>query len=296
MQQKASHLPSFTLTGKTVLVTGAARGIGRALALACAEAGADMALGLRDKSTGASLVGEIAAMGRKVLPLQLDVTKLDQIDRAVAEIERSFGRIDVLVNNVGVGPENPAEKVTEADFDFTVHANLKGTFFVSQKVAHGMIARKSGRIVNMSSQAGSVTLYGESIYCMTKAGDQSPDPLPGRRMGAARHHGEQRGADLHLYRRHGAGAGGPRIQAQDAGAYSAGTHRGDPGRRGRGGVPGLGCRQSHHRHKHAGGWRLVGGVRAAYSIVRAGHDEGEHEAVRGNPVAPQKSLHSLSES
>jgi len=169
MQQKANHLPSFTLTGKTVLVTGAARGIGRALALACAEAGADIALGLRDKSTGGSLVDEIAAMGRKVLPLQLDVTKLDQIDRAVAEIERSFGRVDVLVNNVGVGPENPAEKVTEADFDFTVNANLKGTFFVSQKAARGMIARKSGRIVNMSSQAGSVTLYGEAIYCMTKA-------------------------------------------------------------------------------------------------------------------------------
>jgi NAD(P)-dependent dehydrogenase (short-subunit alcohol dehydrogenase family) len=166
---KASHLPSFALTGKTVLVTGAARGIGRALALACAEAGADIALGLRDKATGASLAREIEAMGRKALALQLDVTKMDQIDRAVAEIEHSLGRIDVLVNNVGVGPENPAEKVTEADFDFTVNANLKGTFFVSQKVARGMIARKSGRIVNMSSQAGSVTLYGESIYCMTKA-------------------------------------------------------------------------------------------------------------------------------
>jgi NAD(P)-dependent dehydrogenase (short-subunit alcohol dehydrogenase family) len=167
--KKASHLPSFALTGKIVLVTGAARGIGRALALACSEAGADIALGLRDKSTGASLVGEIEAMGRKALPLQLDVTKMDQIDRAVAEIEHSFGRIDVLVNNVGVGPENPAEKVSEADFDFTVNANLKGTFFVSQKVARGMISRKGGRIVNMSSQAGSVTLHGESIYCMTKA-------------------------------------------------------------------------------------------------------------------------------
>ena len=167
--RKASHLPSFTLTGKTVLVTGAARGIGRALALACAEAGADIALGLRDKATGASLAGEIVTMGRKALALQLDITKMDQIDRAVAEIERRFGRIDVLVNNVGVGPENPAEKVTEADFDFTVNANLKGTFFVTQRVARGMIASKSGRIVNMSSQAGSVTLHGESVYCMTKA-------------------------------------------------------------------------------------------------------------------------------
>ena len=163
------NLPSFALTGKAVLVTGAARGIGRAIALACAEAGADVALGLRDKASDGGLADQIAKIGRKVLTTQLDVTKMDQIDRAVAEIERNFGRIDVLVNNVGVGPENPAEKVTEADFDFTVQANLKGTFFVTQKVGRGMIARRSGRIVNMSSQAGSVTLFGESIYCMTKA-------------------------------------------------------------------------------------------------------------------------------
>jgi NAD(P)-dependent dehydrogenase (short-subunit alcohol dehydrogenase family) len=167
--QHSKNLPSFALTGRTVLVTGAARGIGRAIALACAEAGADVALGLRDKATGASLADEIIGMGRRALAVQFDVTKLDQIERGVAEIERVFGRIDVLVNNVGVGPENPAEKVTEADFDFTVNANLKGTFFVSQRVGRGMIARKSGRIVNMSSQAGSVTLSGESIYCMTKA-------------------------------------------------------------------------------------------------------------------------------
>src|SRR5690242_13144684 len=167
--QQSKNLPDFTLTGRTVLVTGAARGIGRAIALACAEAGADVALGLRDKATGASLADEIAKIGRKALALQLDVTKMDQIDYAVAQAEQAFGRIDVLVNNVGVGPENPAEKVTEADFDFTVNANLKGTFFVSQKVGRGMMACKSGRIINMSSQAGSVTLFGESIYCMTKA-------------------------------------------------------------------------------------------------------------------------------
>ena len=167
--QHSKNLPSFALTGRTVLVTGPARGIGRTIALACAEAGADVALGFRDKAAGGGLAEEIAKAGRKALSLQLDVTKMDQIDRAVAEAERAFGRIDVLVNNVGVGPENPAEKVTEADFDFTVNANLKGTFFVTQKVGRSMLARKSGRIINMSSQAGSVTLFGESIYCMTKA-------------------------------------------------------------------------------------------------------------------------------
>ena len=169
MDQTPALLPSFALSEKVVLVTGAARGIGRATALACAAAGADIVLGLRQEASGKSLASEIEKMGRKVLPLQLDVTKMDQIGKAVDRALARFGRIDVLVNNVGVGPENPAEKVTEEDFDVTVNANLKGTFFTTQAVGRTMIARKAGRIINMSSQAGSVVLHGESIYCMTKA-------------------------------------------------------------------------------------------------------------------------------
>ncbi len=169
MQQTSKFLPSFGLADMVVLVTGAARGIGRAIALACAAAGADIALGLREEASGKELAAEIEKMGRKALALQLDVTKMDEIERAVARLLATFGRIDVLVNNVGVGPENPAEMVTEQDFDFTVNANLKGTFFVTQAVGRTMIARKAGRIVNISSQAGSVVLQGESIYCMTKA-------------------------------------------------------------------------------------------------------------------------------
>lgn len=169
MQQTSKFLPSFGLADMVVLVTGAARGIGRAIALACAAAGADIALGLREEASGKELAAEIEKMGRKALALQLDVTKMDEIERAVTRLLATFGRIDVLVNNVGVGPENPAEMVTEQDFDFTVNANLKGTFFVTQAVGRTMIARKAGRIVNISSQAGSVVLQGESIYCMTKA-------------------------------------------------------------------------------------------------------------------------------
>jgi NAD(P)-dependent dehydrogenase (short-subunit alcohol dehydrogenase family) len=161
--------PRFDLKDQVVLVTAAARGIGRACALACAHAGADIALGLRDKATDGGVAREIEALGRRVLPLQMDVARLDQINAAVADAHAHFGRIDALVNNAGIGPENPAEKVTEADFDATLAVNLKGTFFAAQAVGRLMIARKYGRIINVSSQAGSVALKGESIYCMSKA-------------------------------------------------------------------------------------------------------------------------------
>jgi len=164
--------PSFDLAGRVVLITAAARGIGRACALACARAGADIALGLRDAKAASAkaLTAEIEVLGRRAVPLQMDVAHLDQIESAVAAAEAAFGRIDVLVNNAGIGPENLAEAVNEADFDATVAVNLKGTFFAAQAAGRRMIARKSGRIINMSSQAGHVALKGEAIYCMTKAG------------------------------------------------------------------------------------------------------------------------------
>jgi NAD(P)-dependent dehydrogenase (short-subunit alcohol dehydrogenase family) len=169
MSSKSDYAPNFDLTGSVMLVTGPARGLGRASTLACAAAGADIVLGLRDEASDGGLAAEVERLGRKVLPLQLDVTRMDQIKDGVARALDRFGRIDILLNNVGVGPENSAEKVTEADFDFTVNTNLKGTFFVTQAVGKAMIQRRNGRIINMSSQAGSVVLHGESIYCMTKA-------------------------------------------------------------------------------------------------------------------------------
>lgn len=169
MSTADDYKPNFDLTGSVMLVTGPARGLGRASTLACAAAGADIVLGLRDKGKDGGLAAEIERMGRKVLPLQLDVTRMDQIKAGVAQALDRFGRIDILLNNVGVGPENRAENVTEADFDFTLNANLKGTFFVTQTVGKAMIQRKKGRIINMSSQAGSVVLHGEAVYCMSKA-------------------------------------------------------------------------------------------------------------------------------
>ena len=161
--------PSFDLTGDVALVTGAARGLGRAISLALAHAGADVALGLRDAKNGGELTREIKAMGRRVLHLQMDMTRLDEISRAVNDTAAHFGRLDILVNNAGLSPENLAENVREEDFDSTLRVNLKGTFFASQAAGQVMIRQKRGCIINMSSQAGFIALPGESVYCMTKA-------------------------------------------------------------------------------------------------------------------------------
>jgi NAD(P)-dependent dehydrogenase (short-subunit alcohol dehydrogenase family) len=165
-----NEFPQFDLTGQVALVTGSARGLGRAISLALAHAGADVALGLRDVNAAGDVQQAIEAMGRRALPLQMDMTNLDQIFRAVDHAAAHFGRLDILVNNAGVAPENPAENVREVDYDLTVGINLKGTFFASQAAGRVMIRQNGGRIINMSSQAGFVALPTESIYCMTKAG------------------------------------------------------------------------------------------------------------------------------
>jgi NAD(P)-dependent dehydrogenase (short-subunit alcohol dehydrogenase family) len=103
--------------------------------MALAEAGADIILGLRQKESGKELVELIRKTGREVLPVQMDVSSLAEIKAGVKEGHAHFGRIDILVNNAGIGAPNPAEEVTEKDFDETLAVNLKGTFFVSQEVA-----------------------------------------------------------------------------------------------------------------------------------------------------------------
>jgi len=161
--------PNFDLTGQVALVTGAARGLGNAISLALAHAGADIAMGLRDVNACGDLADQIEAMGRRALPLQMDVRQLDQIYQAVDNTVRHLGRLDILVNNAGQAPDNLAENVREEDFDLTLAVNLKGTFFASQAAGRVMIRQRSGRIINLSSQAGFVALPTESVYCMTKA-------------------------------------------------------------------------------------------------------------------------------
>jgi NAD(P)-dependent dehydrogenase (short-subunit alcohol dehydrogenase family) len=161
---------TFDLSGRTALVTGAARGLGRAIALGLAEAGADVALGLRDRTADAGLVAEIEKLGRRALPLQLDVKNLAQGRKAIDDTIAAFGKLDILVNNAGGGiDEMPVENVSEADFDEIINLNVRSTFFLSQYAGRHMIGRRQGAIVNMGSQAGAVALPGEAAYCLGKA-------------------------------------------------------------------------------------------------------------------------------
>ena len=113
-------MSSQMLEGKVALVTGAAKGIGLACAIAMAEAGADVILGLKEKTTGAEGIDAIRKMGRAAFPVQMDISKLDEIDAAITEGMQHFGHIDILVNNAGIGAPNKAEDVTEKDFDATI--------------------------------------------------------------------------------------------------------------------------------------------------------------------------------
>jgi NAD(P)-dependent dehydrogenase (short-subunit alcohol dehydrogenase family) len=169
LEMTKSSLPNFGLHGKVVMVTGAGRGIGRACALACAEAGADIVAVVRGNNAGADLISAIEALGRRALLVRLDISETQHIEHAVRGVVAHFGQIDVLVNNIGISRRSLAQSVSEEDFDLVLTTNLKGTFFLTQAVAKTMIERKTGRILNISSQAGTVTLRGESIYCMSKA-------------------------------------------------------------------------------------------------------------------------------
>jgi NAD(P)-dependent dehydrogenase (short-subunit alcohol dehydrogenase family) len=161
--------PRFDLEGRTALVTGSARGLGRAIAFALAAAGADVALGVRRAGTAGEVRDRIEAMGRRAVEVAMDVADLAQVESGVHEAAGVLGRLDILVNNAGIAPGNAAEDVTVGDFDATLAVNVRGTFFACQHAGRLMLEQGFGRIVNISSQAGLIALPGESVYCMTKA-------------------------------------------------------------------------------------------------------------------------------
>jgi NAD(P)-dependent dehydrogenase (short-subunit alcohol dehydrogenase family) len=160
----------FDLGGKVVVVTGATQGIGRELAFLLADLGAVVV------ATGRSvqdLGGLATEASERRLPLDtvlLDVRSTESIDAAVGQVMERHGRIDVLVNNAGLGHAHRALDVTEADFDEMMSVNLRGLFFMSQAVARAMIPRGGGRIINMSSQGGVVGLPDAAVYCSSKGG------------------------------------------------------------------------------------------------------------------------------
>jgi 2-dehydro-3-deoxy-D-gluconate 5-dehydrogenase len=164
---------SFGLKDKVAIVTGASQGIGRAIALGLAQAGAHLALGkYPDQRQDAikAVQAEIEALGRKVLVVPTDVAKVDQARALVEQTHATFGRVDILVNNAGWTGTTPALDVSEDEYDRTMAASLKSVFFACQAAARVMIPQGGGRIINIGSNFGEIAFKGRSVYAAAKAG------------------------------------------------------------------------------------------------------------------------------
>ena len=160
----------FDLTGRVALVTGAGRGLGKSYARALAVAGADIVVTARDVKSLEEICIEIAALGRKVLPLTLDVRECDSIEKMVDEAYSHYGRIDILVNNAGCNIRKPAVDITWDDWNLVLDTNLRGSFFVAQAVAKKMIPRRYGRIINIGSGTCVFGYAGIAPYCASRGG------------------------------------------------------------------------------------------------------------------------------
>ena len=159
----------FSLQGKVALVTGAAQGIGREIALGFAQYGADIvAVDLTDEKL-LTLKNAIEAQNRRCLVLAIDLVHVDQIDRMVETAVKEMGRIDILANIAGVNVHKAAEEMTEKDWDFVLDINLKALFFCCQAVGKVMLRQGGGRIINMSSSFGVVGFGGRTAYAASKA-------------------------------------------------------------------------------------------------------------------------------
>src|SRR5437867_1583321 len=141
----------FDLTGKVAIVTGASRGLGQYFGRALARAGADLVITSRDPETLTPFKAEIETLGRKALPLSLDVRNYESIQAMVVNAVAHYGKIDVLVNNAGCNVRKPAVDISWDDWNLVLDTNLRGTFFVSQAAARYMIPKKYGRVINIGS-------------------------------------------------------------------------------------------------------------------------------------------------
>jgi NAD(P)-dependent dehydrogenase (short-subunit alcohol dehydrogenase family) len=158
------------LQGRTALVTGATRGLGRAIARTLAREGADVAFNYaRSDAEAAALVEEIRALGRRALPFRVSVLDKPAVQAMVKEIDKAWGQIDVLINNAGVGQVVPLALMEEEDWDRMMSINVKGAFLMSQAVLRSMIRVRRGRIVNISSLAGVKMMQAPVHYSAAKA-------------------------------------------------------------------------------------------------------------------------------
>jgi NAD(P)-dependent dehydrogenase (short-subunit alcohol dehydrogenase family) len=163
---------SFGLKDKIAIVTGASQGIGRAIALGLAHAGAHLALAKHPEGRHDEIkqvAAEIEALGRRAIVIPTDVGKVADVRAMVARTKETFGRIDILVNNAGWTGNSLALDVTEEEFDKTISAQLKSVFFASQAAARVMIEQGRGKIINLGSNFGIVAFQGRSVYAGAKA-------------------------------------------------------------------------------------------------------------------------------
>ena len=160
----------FDLSGKVALVTGASRGLGQYFGRALARAGADLVITSRDMSRLMKFKEEIETLGRKALPVKLDVLNEADITNMVRTAVSEYGRIDILVNNAGLNIRRPAVDFTWKDWDTVLDTNLKGAFFVAQAVGREMIARKYGRIINIGSCTCVFGMEGIGPYGASRGG------------------------------------------------------------------------------------------------------------------------------
>jgi 3-oxoacyl-[acyl-carrier protein] reductase len=159
------------LTGKVALITGGGRGIGRAISIALANVGCDVAINyVSRKQDAESTAVEIQKLGRRAVVIQADVARSGDVTRMIAETEKSLGAVDILVNNAGRIKMQPIDQMTEADLNDMVSANLTSCFLVTQAVLPGMRARKWGRVINLTSVAGQIGSPIGPLYAAAKAG------------------------------------------------------------------------------------------------------------------------------
>jgi gluconate 5-dehydrogenase len=166
----SSPSSAFDLTGKTALVTGASRGLGRHFAISLARAGADVAITSRTLASLDDTGAEIEKLGRRVIPLALDVRNESSITSAVAQAHERFGPLDILVNNAGCNVRKPAVDVTWDEWNLILDTNLRGPFFVAQAVAKQMIAVGRGRIINIGSVTSVAGYAGLGPYGASRGG------------------------------------------------------------------------------------------------------------------------------